>query len=167
MPSGSLANRDFRVGESLVQPRLARIKRDAGTLHITPRAMAVLVYLAEANGAVVSRNAILDAVWPRMAVTPDALSQCLVELRRAFGDDSKHPRTIETIPRIGVRLIPPVRLEDYEPKPEAPASPVAAPAPPLATPAPGAVEARPEEAIAEAKARRLPRSYALRPRALQ
>jgi DNA-binding winged helix-turn-helix (wHTH) protein len=112
MPSGRLANRDFRVGDALVRPRLARIQRGDESLHITPRAMAVLVYLAEAEGAVVSRNAILDAVWPRMAVTPDALSQCLVELRRAFGDDSKHPRTIETIPRIGVRLIPPVAVDE-------------------------------------------------------
>jgi DNA-binding winged helix-turn-helix (wHTH) protein len=36
--------------------------------------MAVLVHLAEANGEVVSRSNLLDAVWPRMAVTPDALS---------------------------------------------------------------------------------------------
>jgi tetratricopeptide (TPR) repeat protein len=74
--------------------------------------MAVLVHLAESNGAVVSRNALLDAVWPRMAVTPDSLSQCLVELRRAFGDDSKNPKTIETIRKIGVRLVPPVTVED-------------------------------------------------------
>ena len=78
-------------------------------MRVTPRAMAVLVHLAEANGAVISRNDILDAVWPRMAVTPDALSQCIVELRRVFADDSKSPRTIETIPRMGVRLLAPVK----------------------------------------------------------
>jgi DNA-binding winged helix-turn-helix (wHTH) protein/tetratricopeptide (TPR) repeat protein len=70
--------------------------------------MAVLVRLAAAKGAVVSRNELLDAVWPRMAVTQDALSQCIVELRRAFGDDAKRPSVIETIPKIGIRLLPPV-----------------------------------------------------------
>ncbi len=77
---------------------------------VTPRSMAVLVYLAEAGGTVVSRNDILDAVWPGMQVTPDALSQCLVELRRVFGDSPKQPGVIETIPKMGVRLIAPVVL---------------------------------------------------------
>lgn len=112
MTSNRLANRDFRVGGWLVQPLLARIQRGDKTVRVTPRAMAVLVYLAEANGAVVSRNDLLDAIWPNMAVTPDALSQCLVELRRAFGDDSKSPRTIETIRKIGVRLIPAITVEE-------------------------------------------------------
>jgi TolB-like protein len=43
-----------------------------------------------------------------MAVTPDALSQCLVELRRVFGDSPKLPGIIETIPKMGVRLVAPV-----------------------------------------------------------
>jgi Tol biopolymer transport system component len=67
--------------------------------------MAVLVYLADAGGAVVSRNELLDAVWPGMSVTPDALSQCVVELRKAFHDDPKHPAVIQTIPKLGLRLL--------------------------------------------------------------
>jgi cytochrome c-type biogenesis protein CcmH/NrfG len=77
--------------------------------------MAVLVYLAGAGGAVVSRNEILDAVWPRLAVTPDALSRCLVELRKAFDDDSNELRTIETIPKVGIRLTRPVARIETEP----------------------------------------------------
>jgi DNA-binding winged helix-turn-helix (wHTH) protein/TolB-like protein/Flp pilus assembly protein TadD len=112
MSTNRLGNRDFRVGDWVVHPTLARIERGDETVHVTPRAMAVLVHLAEANGAVVSRNDLLDAVWPRMAVTPDTLSQCLVELRRAFGDDAKNPQTIETIRKIGVRLIAPITVDD-------------------------------------------------------
>jgi TolB-like protein/DNA-binding winged helix-turn-helix (wHTH) protein/Tfp pilus assembly protein PilF len=113
----TLADHEFRVGDSLVQPRLARIQRGGETIQVTPRAMAVLVHLAEANGAVVSRNDLLDAVWPRMDVTPDALSQCIVELRRAFGDDSKSPTVIETIRKMGVRLLLPIAVEgDVEPQ---------------------------------------------------
>ena len=96
---------DFRVGDWLAQPRLSRIEGKGQSVRVTPRAMAVLVYLAQKHGAVVSRNELLDAIWPRMAVTHDALSQCLVELRKAFGDDSKNPKVIETIPKVGVRLI--------------------------------------------------------------
>jgi DNA-binding winged helix-turn-helix (wHTH) protein len=96
---------DFRVGDWVVRPNLAEIVRGTETAHLTPRAMAVLVYLAEAKGAVVARNELLDAIWPRMSVTQDALSQCLVELRKAFGDNSKNPTVIGTIPKVGVRLM--------------------------------------------------------------
>ncbi|HEY3517902.1 MAG TPA: winged helix-turn-helix domain-containing protein [Gammaproteobacteria bacterium] len=93
------------IGDWLVEPTLARVSRAGEVQRVTPRAMAVLVCLAEAQGTVVSRNDLLDAVWPGMAVTPDALSQCLVELRRAFGDNPKQPGVIETIPKMGVRLV--------------------------------------------------------------
>ncbi len=99
---------DFRVGEWLVRPNLAEIARGSQTVHVTPRSMAVLVFLADAGGRAVSRNEILDEVWPGMSVTPDALSQCVVELRKAFQDDSRHPRVIQTIPKVGLRLLSPV-----------------------------------------------------------
>jgi DNA-binding winged helix-turn-helix (wHTH) protein/Tol biopolymer transport system component len=99
---------DFRLGDWLVRPSLATIERNAEAVHVTPRSMAVLLYLTDARGAVVSRNELLDAVWPGMSVTPDALSQCLVELRKAFHDDPRHPAVIQTIPKLGVRLLIPV-----------------------------------------------------------
>jgi DNA-binding winged helix-turn-helix (wHTH) protein/Tol biopolymer transport system component len=99
---------DFHLGDWLVRPSLATIERNADAAHITPRSMAVLLYLADARGAVVTRNELLDSVWPGMSVTPDALSQCLVELRKAFRDDPKHPAVIQTIPKLGVRLLLPV-----------------------------------------------------------
>lgn len=108
MASDASPHLDFRIADWIVRPRLGRIERGDTTVHLTPRAMGVLVHLATRGGAVVSRNELLDAVWPRMAVTQDALSQCIVELRRAFGDDAKPRRVIETIPKIGVRLVPPV-----------------------------------------------------------
>jgi DNA-binding winged helix-turn-helix (wHTH) protein/Tol biopolymer transport system component len=112
MAAESLSGPDFWVGDWLVRPSLAKIERGAEAVHVTPRSMAVLVYLGQAGGRVVSRNEILDAVWPNMAVTHDALSQCIVELRRAFRDDSRHAAVIETIPRVGVRLIAPVSLAE-------------------------------------------------------
>ena len=104
----SVLRPDFTLGDWLVRPSLATIERGADAVHVTPRSMAVLIHLADAQGRVVSRNDLLDAVWPGMAVTPDALSQCVVELRKAFGDDPKNPAVIQTIPKIGLRLIVPV-----------------------------------------------------------
>jgi DNA-binding winged-HTH domains len=108
MSAASVSRPDFRLGEWLIRPSLAAIERGADAVHVTPRSMAVLVYLADARGEVVSRNELLDAVWPGMSVTPDALSQCVVELRKAFRDDPKHPAVIQTIPKLGLRLLAPV-----------------------------------------------------------
>jgi Tol biopolymer transport system component/DNA-binding winged helix-turn-helix (wHTH) protein len=108
MSAASGSRPDFRLGDWLVRPSLATIERDTDAVHITPRSMAVLLYLADAGGAVVSRNELLDAVWPGMSVTPDALSQCLVELRKAFHDDPRQPAVIQTIPKLGLRLLLPV-----------------------------------------------------------
>lgn len=107
-----MSRRDFRLGDWIVQPSLAKVQRGGEEVHVTPRAMAVLVCLAQARGEVVSRNDILDAVWPGMSVTQDALSQCIVELRKAFRDNSKTPSVIETIPKVGVRLILPIAAAD-------------------------------------------------------
>jgi DNA-binding winged helix-turn-helix (wHTH) protein/Tol biopolymer transport system component len=108
MSATGASRSDFRLGDWLVRPSLATIERGAEAVHVTPRSMAVLVYLADARGEVVSRNALLDAVWPGMSVTPDALSQCVVELRKAFRDDPKQPAVIQTIPKLGLRLLVPV-----------------------------------------------------------
>ena len=110
MAAVTLSARDFRVGDWRVRPSLARIERGTEAVHVTPRSMALLVYLAEAGDRVVSRNELLDALWPRMAVTQDALSQCIVELRKAFRDDSKHAAIIETIPKVGIRLMASVAM---------------------------------------------------------
>src|SRR5688572_21440702 len=107
MAATSVSRSDFHLGDWLVRPSLSTIERGAEAVHITPRSMAVLVYLADARGKVVSRNELLDAVWPGMSVTPDALSQCVVELRKALRDDPKRPAVIQTIPKLGLRLLTP------------------------------------------------------------
>lgn len=120
MSATSVSRPDFRLGDWLVRPSVATIERGAEAVHVTPRAMAVLIYLADARGEVVPRNALLDAVWPGMSVTPDALSQCVVELRKAFRDDPKRPAVIQTIPKLGLRLliaVTPAATVQVEPSP--------------------------------------------------
>ena len=70
--------------------------------------MAVLECLAAARGDVVSRDELFESVWPGAIVSDDTLTQCIVELRKAFGDTAHDAKVIETIPKMGFRLVPPV-----------------------------------------------------------
>ncbi len=99
---------DFSVGNWIVRPERLSMHLTEKTVQITPKAMAVLQLLADAKGRVVARNDIFDQVWPGATVTDDALTQCVVELRKAFDDSAQNPQYIETIPRKGLRLVQPV-----------------------------------------------------------
>jgi adenylate cyclase len=75
---------------------------DGNEIVLRPKTFAVLLYLVENSGRLVSKDDLFGAVWPNLAVTDDALVQSVGELRRALGDDG--PRLIKTIPRRGYRL---------------------------------------------------------------
>ena len=77
---------DFRLEDWIIRPRRDCIERGDEIVHIHSKPMAVLECLAAAGGDVVTRNELFDTVWPGVIVTDDALTQCVVELRKAFGD---------------------------------------------------------------------------------
>ena len=68
--------------------------------------MAVLDCLVKAANAVVTRQEIFDSVWRGAIVSDEALTQRVAEIRKAFGDSAHQSNIIETIPKIGFRLIP-------------------------------------------------------------
>jgi TolB-like protein/DNA-binding winged helix-turn-helix (wHTH) protein/Tfp pilus assembly protein PilF len=117
---------DFQVGFWLVSPKLNRIERDGRKLHLEPKAMQVLVCLAEQQGEVVSKEQLIHTVWADTFVTDHVLTHSISELRRAFEDDTKQPRVIETVPKGGYRLIASVTRGSpragTEAVPQAPAS---------------------------------------------
>jgi DNA-binding winged helix-turn-helix (wHTH) protein len=89
-----------------------RLDRKSGVLThagipvpLRAKTWAVLVYLAERPGVLVTREELLNAVWPGVAVTPDTLTKSIGELRRALGDEQAAPRFIETVHRRGVRFV--------------------------------------------------------------
>jgi class 3 adenylate cyclase/Tfp pilus assembly protein PilF len=81
------------------------IEKGEQSVRLQPRTMAVLTRLVESPGEVVTRQQLEDAAWPNMVVGYDALSHTITKLRKAFDDDPKNPRLIETIPKVGYRLI--------------------------------------------------------------
>jgi Tol biopolymer transport system component/DNA-binding winged helix-turn-helix (wHTH) protein len=104
------SNLRLRIGEHVIDMGALRIVSRPDAPRLTSKAVAVLVELIRDAGDTVTRDQLLDRVWTNRVTTPDVLTQAVKELRRAFGDDSKPSRYIETIPKVGYRLIASVTL---------------------------------------------------------
>ena len=98
----------LRVGDWLVEPALNQISSAGKTVKLEPKVMSVLAYLAERPAQVVSREALLSAVWPGVVVGDDSVTQVVIKLRKALGDVPEEPAYIQTIAKGGYRLVAPV-----------------------------------------------------------
>jgi TolB-like protein len=67
--------------------------------------MRLLQCLAEHAGEVVSIDDLLDEAWPGVVVSQDSVYQAVASLRRLLGDDPRQPTYIETVPRLGYRMV--------------------------------------------------------------
>ncbi len=98
----------LQVGAWRVEPDLDRISGSAGDVQLLPKAMAVLVYLAERPGQVVGADELIDAVWQGRPMGDNPVYKCITQLRAVLGDDRKDPTYIATVHTKGYRLIAPV-----------------------------------------------------------
>jgi DNA-binding winged helix-turn-helix (wHTH) protein len=118
-------------------PRLTLDEREgtvtgpAGSQRLEPRVMAVLAELARHRGRVVSRQELLDTIWPDVVVTEYTLNRCIYRLRRALDSIAGNAagtgsELIETLPKRGYRLLAEVGNAPAQDLP-IPIEPVAAP----------------------------------------
>src|SRR2546421_6725633 len=91
-------------GPYRLEPRGGLMSRDR-QIRLTPKALALLSFLAGRPGELVTKEELFAAVWPDIAVGDAALVTCIQELRKALGDDARRPRYIETLHRRGYRFI--------------------------------------------------------------
>jgi len=89
------------------------LMRDGEELKLRPKSFNTLVYLVENSGRLISKEELIDAVWPDVAVTDDSLVQCLIEIRKAFGGNAQ--RYIKTVPRRGYIFDAPVSMNGRNP----------------------------------------------------
>lgn len=106
--NGSL-NHSFAIGDFEVHPSLNQLAHRGKAIRVTPKVMQVLLCLAERPNQAVTRDELLDSAWPDVAVNEDVLTSAISELRRIFQDSPRSPAVIETIPKIGYRLIAPLK----------------------------------------------------------
>ena len=77
-------------------------------IQLRPKAFDVLRYLVEHPGRLVSKDELIQAVWPGIFVTDDSLVQCIGEIREALDDEAR--RIIKTVPRRGYVFVPEVSI---------------------------------------------------------
>jgi DNA-binding winged helix-turn-helix (wHTH) protein/tetratricopeptide (TPR) repeat protein len=106
----------------------ARLKRDGKPVALPPKAFGVLCALARQPGVLVTKNALLDAVWGHQHVSESVLKTTISQVRAALADDASSPRYIETASRLGYRFIGAAQAGP------APAAPREAPPPTVAAP---------------------------------
>ncbi len=104
------ARTTLRLGDWQLDTLSGLATRDGARVQLEPRALALLLRLAERPGEVVSIDALLTRGWPDVIVSPDSVYQAMTSLRRQLGDDPRQPRYIATAPRLGYRLIADVSL---------------------------------------------------------
>src|SRR4051812_16550566 len=83
--------------------------RSGNPIVLRPQSFAVLRYLSENINRLVTKDELMEAVWPGTAVTDDSLVQCIHEIRRALCDEDH--ALLKTVPRRGYRFILPDTTE--------------------------------------------------------
>ena len=105
---------EVRFGDVVLRPAARQLWRRGRAVELRPREMDVLVALCGRAGRVVSREALLRAVWgDEPTASGRAVDNCIVALRRALEETPAFPRHICTVRKFGYRL-------DLEPLPTAP-----------------------------------------------
>ena len=94
----------------------ARLKRDGKPVALPPKAFGVLCALARQPGVLVTKNALLDAVWGHQHVSESVLKTTISQVRAALADDAANPRYIETASRLGYRFIGAAQSERAAPE---------------------------------------------------
>ena len=85
-----------------------RLFKGTKELALTPKPLDLLFYLLDRPGTLVTKEELLDEIWPGANVTENALAQAISELREALDDEAGAPTYVRTVSRRGYRFIAPV-----------------------------------------------------------
>jgi DNA-binding winged helix-turn-helix (wHTH) protein/tetratricopeptide (TPR) repeat protein len=116
---------EFHFDGWTLKTRSGELVRDGNVQRLPQQPLRVLVELLTHPGDVVTRERLVEVLWPKGVVDFDnSLNAVVRKLRAVLGDDSETPRYIETLPRIGYRFVGKVDA----PAVEVPAPAIEAPA---------------------------------------
>src|SRR5512132_1410978 len=95
----------WRFADFRLDPNNACLWRGTQPIALTPKAFDVLHYLVTHPDRLVTKDTLLDTVWPKTAVSDAVVRIAIGELRRTLGDTAQAPRFIATVRRRGYRFV--------------------------------------------------------------
>src|ERR671923_744392 len=105
-----MASPQWHFADFHLDPDNACLWRGTQPIALTPKAFAVLHYLVTHPDRLITKDTLLDAVWPETAVSDAVVRIAIGELRPGLGDTAQAPRDIATVPRRGYRFLAPLTL---------------------------------------------------------
>ena len=99
-------HREYRFGNFTLDLNSGFLRRGDEQVSLRPKAFDALVFLIERHGRLVTKAELIEALWPDTAVTDNSLAHCLLEIRRAVGDESQ--QIIRTVARRGYVFAAPI-----------------------------------------------------------
>lgn len=105
----------YRFGPFIADAASYRLLHRGEVVPVSPKIIDLLLYLVARPSMLVSKEELFNALWPDVAVTDNALTQAVSELRQALGDEAGSPKYLQTVARRGYRFIAPVDVVDGTP----------------------------------------------------
>src|SRR5215471_5264079 len=99
------SGRQISFGPFSLDTGTERLLKGTREIALRPKVFAVLKYLLGNPGRLITKDEILDAIWPEVSVGDAVLKSCIKELRDLLEDDPRSPIFIETVHRRGYRFI--------------------------------------------------------------
>jgi len=106
---GLAGRMSYRFDDVEIDPSAFRVTKAGEPVRLEPKAVELLLFLAAQPGRLVSKAEIQAAVWRDTAVTENALTRLVAQIRRGLGDDAREARYIETVPTRGYRFVAPLQ----------------------------------------------------------
>jgi DNA-binding winged helix-turn-helix (wHTH) protein len=98
----------FAFGPFRADRTTYQVSQGDQVLDLTPKLLDLLFYFLERPAMLITKEDLLDGVWPGANVTENALAQAISDLRDALGDAAAAPTYIRTVARRGYRFVAPV-----------------------------------------------------------
>jgi hypothetical protein len=95
----------FRFGDAVLDVLNLKLTVAGEVRPLEPKSLRLLKFLVENRHRVVPKDEILAEVWEGVAVSDNALTRAVAQIRKALDDDPKQPRYIETVPTVGYRFV--------------------------------------------------------------
>ena len=105
----------YVFGDYELDTQLFELRQAGKPLKIEPQVFNVLAYLMQRRDRTVTRQELLEQLWPEQFISDAVLSYCIMAARKAIGDSGRTQRLIKTVHGRGFRFVAPLQAYDHEP----------------------------------------------------